>query len=518
MMHVNLLSNHLVAFLLLLILSPLSAFAQDDPCSEDGYELRISASNALCYGSNTGSAVVTSDQCSCFHSSCTFEWSDGQSYHLAENLAAGTYSVTVSAPNGCVQVATVTVDEPESFIEKINTVDADCGSNQGSAEVTPLPNAGTLSYEWSNGSTEKINTDLAPGSYTLTVTNFIGCQYIDTIQIATSTNSSAMKVDIETRAACPELGGIGQVAIQVEGGEGPYEYIWSDGLQSSEASSRELAIGQYAVTVVDANGCEYVASNVSIPTANEFIELVADQTSICPGQPVRLSFRGDKDCTYNWTAHPSLSDLAASENIVAPLATTTYQVEVTNDLGCKTQKQITIFVNPDAPAPRLNAWDETICRGGSTQLVATVSGGTTNAFTWSPTTGLSDSTINAPIASPTETTTYTVTTKGGGCTTSSSITIVVDACSGIEEYLVQPLQVGPNPSNGSFLVNFDLLQVADIQLNIYNTLGQQILSSSYPTFSGSFEQWMELPNVEKGLYYLELVINGERSTQKLVVY
>ncbi len=519
MTNVNLSSIHLPIFLIALLLVSFPSLAQDDPCAEDGYELRISASDVICYGDDSGSAVVTSDQCSCFHSSCTFEWSDGQSYHLAENLKAGTYTVTVSAPNGCVQVASVTVGEPAPFVDNIMVQDADCGSAKGIAEVVPLANVGALSYEWSNGSTERINTDLSPGSYTLTVTNFIGCQYIDTIQVATSTSSSAMNVDILTQAACPEIeGSTGQAEIKVDGGQTPYEFIWSDGLQSPDASIRDLEVGQYAVTIVDAIGCEYVASNVVIPTANQFIELVADRTEICPGEPVRLSFRGDSDCTYDWEATPGLNDLTGAENIVAPMGTTTYRVEVTNPVGCKTKKEITINVNPDAPAPAANAWNETICQGSSTQLVATVSGGSTSSFTWSPSTGLNDSTINTPIASPTETTTYTVTTVGGGCTSSASITINVQVCSGIEDLIVAPLQVYPNPNNGQFLLQFDLVEQADIQYTIYNTLGQQVQIASFPSFTGSFEQFIDLKGIATGLYYLEVVVGEERTLEKIIIY
>ena len=64
----------------------------------------------------------------------------------------------------------------------------------------------------------------------------------------------------------------------------------------------------------------------------------------------------------------------------------------------------------------------TICQGESVQLTAT--GGVT--YSWSPTTGLSNPNISNPIASPSSTTTYTVTTTDSqGCTASASVLITV---------------------------------------------------------------------------------------------
>ena len=65
------------------------------------------------------------------------------------------------------------------------------------------------------------------------------------------------------------------------------------------------------------------------------------------------------------------------------------------------QQVITIFPNPIVNVIS----DQAICLGSSTTLSA--SGGTT--YSWSPTTGLSSPTVANPVASPTSTTTYTVT-------------------------------------------------------------------------------------------------------------
>jgi len=67
--------------------------------------------------------------------------------------------------------------------------------------------------------------------------------------------------------------------------------------------------------------------------------------------------------------------------------------------------------------------DATICNGSSTNLTA--SGGTT--YAWSPSTGLSDASINNPVANPTDTTTYIVTvTDANGCTGTDTVVVAVN--------------------------------------------------------------------------------------------
>jgi hypothetical protein len=75
--------------------------------------------------------------------------------------------------------------------------------------------------------------------------------------------------------------------------------------------------------------------------------------------------------------------------------------------------------------------DVTICSGSSVQLNTT--GGSN--YSWSPTTGLSNSTIANPLASPTTTTQYTVTSNSSGCYLQDTILITVNPSSGLSAYV-----------------------------------------------------------------------------------
>ena len=74
-----------------------------------------------------------------------------------------------------------------------------------------------------------------------------------------------------------------------------------------------------------------------------------------------------------------------------------------------------------------------ICQGGSGQIYVNAGGGTGNiTYSWTPTTGLSNPNISNPIASPSQTTTYTCHVSDG--TTSQNVSITVTVNDVIEEH------------------------------------------------------------------------------------
>jgi len=143
-----------------------------------------------------------------------------------------------------------------------------------------------------------------------------------------------------------------------------------------------------------------------------------DQT-ICPGASATLSASAGGS-SYIWSPTAGLSSSTIANPTATIAATTTYMVTVTNEEGCTATDAITITVAEQATA---NAGaDQLICAGSSAQLSA--SGG--SSYSWSPTTGLNNTTIENPIASPTKDATYTVTIiDENGCTATDAVTVSV---------------------------------------------------------------------------------------------
>jgi gliding motility-associated-like protein len=132
---------------------------------------------------------------------------------------------------------------------------------------------------------------------------------------------------------------------------------------------------------------------------------------------------GPRNITQTIAGNVPLTFTAVPANSTAGSYSVTI-TSITDSKGCKKSTGVnasTITVNPK---PILNvSADAAICAGASTTL--TVSGA--NSYSWTPSTGLNNTTDASVIASPTATTTYTVTGSSNGCAADAkSVTVTVN--------------------------------------------------------------------------------------------
>lgn len=182
----------------------------------------------------------------------TYLWDDAlaQTTQTAVNLAAGTYSVTVTDANGCTTTGSATVNNLNGpSISSLNTTPALCNGGNGTATVTATGGTPGYTYLWSNGGTTATITEAA-GTYTVTVTDSNGCL---TTGSGTITEPTAISVGVSNT---PDTGaGDGTATANPSGGTGPYTYAWSTTPTQTTQTATNLGAGSYTVTVTDANGC-----------------------------------------------------------------------------------------------------------------------------------------------------------------------------------------------------------------------------------------------------------------------
>ena len=152
--------------------------------------LSTSTVDLTCFNSNDGSA--TANLVSGGTPPYTFAWNTvpPQNNPTATGLAAGTYTVVASDSGGCTASATVIVNQPTQVTASTqNIVHTLCALNNGSAEAVGGGGTGTLTYTWSTSppQTSQIANNLAPGTYTVIISDANNCTATASVTINPST-------------------------------------------------------------------------------------------------------------------------------------------------------------------------------------------------------------------------------------------------------------------------------------------------------------------------------------------
>lgn len=163
-----------------------------------------------------------------------------------------------------------------------------------------------------------------------------------------------------------------------------------------------------------------VVSNVITVAVNPFpVPAASNNGPKCEGDSIILS--ANDGGTFTWTGPNGYNSTRQSASIfpVKVNSAGKYYVTVVSSKGCVATDSTTVVVNTKVTA---NAGsDVSICEGSSTLL----KGGTGLSYTWSPAAGLSATDIASPVASPGNTTMYTLTVSNGVCTASDSVQVNV---------------------------------------------------------------------------------------------
>lgn len=305
--------------------------------------------NASCSGKSDGSikVVVTGA-----NGNYTYAWSNSATSDSIGGLAAGTYTLTVTDAQGCTFVQSFNIVESKQLIADVGVVNPACnGATTGIISIDVTGGDAPYTYLWSTTPAQTNNTasNLADGSYTVTITDSKGCSITETRTIATP---SPLSVSVNvTGSRCANIG-TGVVQAVVQGGAAPFVYILNGTIQAND-SFVGLLPGNYVLLVRDANGCEGVhAFNIPMPSPLE-VDLTSDKEVILSGMEVQLTANVTSDTTviaYRWQplgtfSYSNCNDtLNCANPTVMPLITTTFAVTVENAFGCKASDTLRITV------------------------------------------------------------------------------------------------------------------------------------------------------------------------------
>ena len=215
-----------------------------------------SQTNVTCNGGSDGSATVTATGGT---SPYTYAWTpSGGTASTATGLSAGTYTVAVSDASSCIGSASVTITEPTAISVSNTITPADCGSTNGSIALSASGGTAPYTYSWSpSGGSASTASNLAPGTYTATITDASGC--------TTSSTGTVLTTGSLVITATPDLITINQgdtVALSTSGANS-YNWTPATGLSCTDCPNPEASPSQstnYIVTGTDATGCTGTAT------------------------------------------------------------------------------------------------------------------------------------------------------------------------------------------------------------------------------------------------------------------
>ncbi len=388
----------------------------NDGCLCDGSLAgTVSAMDASCNAACDGSATITASGGT---SPYSFVWPSGGTTATETGLCAGTYVVTITDDNGCTATATATITEPTAITPTTSATDASCAGNDGTASASATGGTGSFSYAWSNGMNMQNITGLAPGTYTVTVTDANGCTATGqaTVNDGCLCDGSLAATTSSTDETC--AGNDGTASASATGGDGNYTYSWSNGMSMQTISG--LSSGTYTVTVTDGNGCATTATAVindgclcDGSLAGTVSAMDASCNAACDGSATITASGGTSPYSFVW---PSGGTTATETGLCAG----TYEVTIEDANGCIATASATVS-EPTAVALTVNA-TATTCAGNDGTATASTTGGTPG-YTYQWSNGLSSATISGLAVG-----TYDVTvTDANGCTSTGSAT-VTDGC------------------------------------------------------------------------------------------
>ncbi len=328
----------------------------------------ITGTNVTCTGGNDGAAdlTVTGGTPGYF-----YVWATGHTSEDLSNIPSGMYCVTVVDANSCAATACVTITEPPVLTATItSSIDISCnGACDGSATVTLTGGAAPYMYSWSDGQTGSPVTNLCAATYCVTVTdaNLCFATACVTITEPPPLTSSGITTDETSPGACD-----GTIDLIPSGGTGLYTFVWSN-LETTEDLSG-LCVGNYTVTITDANGCTAANSffiNDSLCTLTASITASTDVTcnGDCDGSATVTASGGTSPYTYLWS---NADTTQTATNLCAGV----YLVSVTDSASCIATSSVTITEPPVLTCAITSSTDVTcngVCDGTAT---VTLSGGT----------------------------------------------------------------------------------------------------------------------------------------------
>ncbi|HEY6160274.1 MAG TPA: T9SS type A sorting domain-containing protein [Bacteroidia bacterium] len=305
----------------------------------------------------------------------------------------------------------------------------------------------------------------------------------------------------QTNVTC--FGQCNGTAMAFGSGNGPYQYSWLPGGQTTQSVSG-LCAGTYSVYVLNASACLGQAT-VTITQPSQLQAAATGQNSNnctnCNGMLIGTETGGTPSYTFSWMP------TNCNQQTCTGICPGTYTFMVTDANGCTATSTWTIssFGGPTVSTSSSNASCQNCCNGTAT---ANATGNAPFTYSWNN----GQTTATATGLCPGS---YTVcVTDNSGCTSCQNVTVNFSV--GISESnSITEVSVSPVPATDQLLVSFSNKNENETQLLITDLLGNIVFNENEGNATSVTKQ-VDVSSFAKGMYFLQVITHDGKYVQRIV--
>jgi len=220
----------------------------------------ITSTNERFYQANDGTASVAVSGGTPLY---TYNWSNGASTDSIDNLAPGSYTVTITDNSGCIITESTEVNSLicNSLDVMVMVKPETCpNENDGFLQITSIQNgAAPYTIQWSTGDTDTLINNLPDGSYSLNITDAQGCPFSKSYSIDAGTSFT---IDTLVTHASSANAADGSIELIVSNGIPPYHFCWST--MDSTQNLNGILPGVYWAFINDSSDCNTILMYIEV--------------------------------------------------------------------------------------------------------------------------------------------------------------------------------------------------------------------------------------------------------------
>lgn len=438
----------------------------------------------------------------------TLTLSNGTGVDIVDSTVRVTVTDTFGLSTEAIIVVTIPASTPDVMATETSSNLCNGDSIAVATAMTTGAN-GSVMYTWNTSPMQMgaMAMGLPAGTYTVTVTDSLGCQDVDTVVVAEPT---AVAVALDTIVTPLCFGdSTGEINITTSGGTAPYTYSWDNGGMMEDLTG--IPAGTYVGTITDANGCVLVSPSLAVGQPDSLtVALDALTDASCPdamdGAITITTGGGTAPYSYLW-------DNGSTDEDLTGLAPGDYVGTITDANGCELV----------SPTLTVAATDSFTVAGFSFaftngESVDFTNGSSANAtsYMWDfgdGTTSTMENPSHTYAANGMVTVTLIATGPCGSDTTTQSVDVTAVSIDGGLERLIS---VYPNPTNGAFTVSFSEMNAQSVTVSVYTIHGKEVVREVSDQTVGNFNTQLDISTQAEGTYLLKVEVDGNMYMKQIL--